>query len=213
MTRVRIVLAAGVALTAGMAIVTLSRSPLTLAGTNSVRPESKLARTTQTSYAEGCQTGETLPSDTAAVRLSLFAVIGPRVTVRILSGSHLLTSGAQAPGWVGSVVTVPIRPLPRGHPRAKLCFKLTSINGPIQVIGQDTPAAAAVVSNGEPLAGRIRVEYLRPGRRSWWSLASSIARHMGFGHAAGGAFGVVLAAMLAAGVVTVSTLAAVRGLR
>jgi hypothetical protein len=212
-TRVGIVLAVGLALTVVAVAVTLSRSPLTLARTNSVRVTAKLARTTETSYAEGCQTSETLPRDTAAVRLSLFAVIGPRVSVRILSGSHLLTSGTQTPGWVGSVATVPLGPLPHAHPHVALCFKLTSIDGPVQVNGQDTPPAQAVVSNGEALAGRIRVEYLRPGSRSWWSRAGSVIQRMGLGHAAGGGLGVALTAMLAAAVVALSTWVAARGLR
>lgn len=213
MTRVGVVLAVGLALTVAAVAVTLSRSPLTLAGTNSITDATRLARTTQTRFAEGCQSGETLPRDTVAVRLSLFAVIGPRVAVRVLSGSRLLTSGAEAPGWIGSVATVPIGPLPRAHSHVELCFRLTSIDGPVQVNGRDTPRAEAVISDGEALAGRIRVEYLRPGRQSWWSLAGSVARRMGLGHAAGGAFGVALAAILAAAVVAVSTLVSARGLR
>lgn len=212
-TRTGIVLAVGLGLTTAALVVTLSRSPLTLTGTNSIQATSKLARTTGTSYAAGCQTGEALPHAVAAVRLSLFAVIGPRVTVTILSGPHVITSGTRPPGWVGSVVTVPLRPLPRAHSPVKLCFKLTSVNGPIQVIGQDTPRAEAAVSNGEALAGRVRVEYLRPSRASWWSFAGSIAQRMGFGHAAGGAWDVVLAAILASSVLALSTWAAARGLR
>lgn len=211
--RTGIVLAAGLALIMVALLVTLSRSPLTLDGTNSVRAESKLVRTTRASRIEGCQTGEVLPGDTTAVRLSLFAVIGPRVTVRILSGSQVLSSGTRAPGWVGSVVTVPVRPLPSAHSPVKLCFKLTSVNGPILVIGQDTPRAEAAVFNGAVLPGRMRVEYLRPGHASWWSHAGSIVRHLGFGHAAGGAWDAVLASILASAVLALATWVAAKGLR
>ena len=44
-------------------------------------------------------------------------------------------------------------------------------------------------------AGRtvnFRVEYLRAGHGSWWSRASSVARHMGLGHAASGTWIVFL---------------------
>jgi hypothetical protein len=213
MTGVKLVLAAGLALVAIFVIVTLSHVPMTLAGTNSVQAESKLARTTGTHTSEGCQAGETLPRNASAVRLSLFAAIGPEVTVDIFAGSHRLTSGTHPPGWVGSVVTVPVKPVPHAHSQAKLCFRLTSINGPIQVIGEDTSPAEAVVSNGEPLAGRIRVEYLRPGERSWLSLATSLARRLGFGHAANGLWDVLLVMALATAVIALSTALALRELR
>jgi hypothetical protein len=212
MRRPGIVLAAGLALTTAAVLAMLSNSPLTLAGTNSIQANSKLSRTTGR-YAYGCQTDEALPRATAAVRLSLFAVIGPRVTVSILSGSQVITSGTRPAGWVGSVVTVPLRPLARAHSHVKLCFRLTSVNGPVLVIGQDTPRAEAVISNGEALPGRIRVEYLQPGHASWWSHTGSIVRHLGFGHAAGGAWDAVLAALLASVVFALSTWVATRGLR
>lgn len=213
MTSVRVVLAVGLTLIVITLIVALSRAPLTLAGANDVRPASKLGRTTGTRYAYACQARETLPPNTSAVRLSLFAVVGPKMTVSMWLGSHQITSGTRGAGWVGSVVTVPLKPLPDAHFPVKLCFRLSSINGPIQVIGQETPPAVAAVSNGEPLAGRIRVEYLRPGTRSWLSLASDITRRMGFGHAASGAWDLLLVIALAAAVVTLSTLLAARRLR
>ncbi len=213
MTRVAIVLLAGLALTALAVGVVLSRSPLTLVRTNSIPIATRLSRTADTRNAEGCQTGETLPRDTAAVRLSMFAVVGPRVTVRLLSGGRVITSGTEAPGWVGGVATVPLVPLPRARSDLKLCFTLSSVDGPVQINGQDTPRREAVISQGEALPGRIRVEYLRPGGSSWWLRVSGVARRMGLGHAAGGAFDVVLAALLAAGVIAVSTVAAARGLR
>ncbi len=212
MTRVGIVLAVGLALTVAAVVVTLSRAPLTLTRVNSVQTVVQLSRTAVSSYAEGCQAGETLPRDTTAIRLSMFAVVGPRVTVEIFSGAHMLTSGTEAPGWVGAVAAIPLRPLPRTHPDVKLCFKLSAINGPVQLNGAHTPPAEAVTSHGEALPGRMRVEYLRPGHSSWWSLAGGVAWRIGLGHAGGGAFGVVLAGLLAAAVLTVSVLAAARGL-
>ncbi len=213
MTRVGIVLWAGLALTALAVGITMSRSPLTLAGTNSVPDAVRLSRTNGTSNAEGCQAAETLPRDTAAVRLSMFAVVGPRVTVRLLSVTRAVTSGTEAPGWVGGVATVPLKPLPHAYSHLKLCFALSSISGPVQINGQHTPRAEAVSSQGEALPGRLRVEYLRRGAHSWWSLAAAVVRRMGLGHAAGGAFGVALAAILAATVVALSTAVVARGLR
>jgi hypothetical protein len=213
MTRVRTVLAAGLVLTAVAVALTLSHAPLTLARVNPVHTVVQLSRTAVSSYAEGCQADETLPRDTTAIHLSMFAVVGPQVAITIFSGPRLLTSGTEAPGWVGSVATVPLAPLPRMYQDVTLCFKLSAINGPVQLNGAHTPRAEAVTSHGEALPGRMRVEYLRPGHSSWWSLARGVAWRMGLGHAGGGAFGVVLAGLLAAAALAVSTLAVAGGLR
>jgi hypothetical protein len=51
------------------------------------------------------------------------------------------------------------------------------------------------------------MEYLRPGTRSWWSMAASITRRMGLGRAPGGAWDVLLViAFMATVVVLVSAL-------
>jgi hypothetical protein len=42
---------------------------------------------------------------------------------------------------------------------------------------------------------------LRPGTKSWWSMASSIAYHMGLGHAPSGTWIVFLLIVLVLGVV------------
>src|SRR6202043_813748 len=62
----------------------------------------------------------------------------------------------------------------------------------------------ALVQTTGGRAPMFRVEYLRPGHSSWWSLASSVARRMGLGHAAAGTWIVFL---LIALMITVVTLA------
>jgi hypothetical protein len=67
----------------------------------------------------------------------------------------------------------------------------------VKIVGAHVPAAEGLVADGgERLGGRIRVEYLSPGRASWLSLAPSIARRMGFGHAWSGTW--IVFALLAA---------------
>jgi hypothetical protein len=57
------------------------------------------------------------------------------------------------------------------------------------------------------------MEYLRPGRKSWWSLASSVAHHMGLGHAASGTWIVFLVLALMLTVVILASRLALRELR
>jgi hypothetical protein len=68
-------------------------------------------------------------------------------------------------------------------------------------MGAEAPrSAAAVTSTGEPLAGRLGVEYLAASNRSWWSRILEVARHMGLGHALSGTWVVLLIAALMAAV-------------
>lgn len=210
--RTSIVLAVGLVLTAVIIGVTLGRSPSTLAGTNGAQTENVLA------IAEGavgaCQAGETLPAGTSAIRLSLVAIVGARVAIRVLSGSRLLTRGATGAGWAGGEVTVPVRPLARTVRDVRVCFGFSNLNGEVEVRGEDTrPTVAAVTSRGQRLRGRIRVEYVRAGHMTWLSRLSSVARHMSLGRAASGIWIVFFTLALALSVVALTSWGIVRELR
>jgi hypothetical protein len=192
---VKIVLAGWLLLGITAAGITLSGSPLVLAATNTPE-QSFIADDTQTTAA--CQPGETLPRTTSAIRLRVFAYLGPRVTVNVLWAGHTITHGERAAGWTAGAVTIPVKPLPHTRPGVKLCYAFY-FNGDEtgQLVGEQTTGPqAAQVQNGT-VPGRIRVEYMRPGSSSWWSLALTIARHMGLGHAWSGTWCVLpLAALM-----------------
>lgn len=213
MRRVGLVLAAGLALLAVAIGVTLSGSPLVIAGASSDRATEKLART------EGhadvvCQPGEVLPRGTSAIRLTLKAVAGPRVSVGVLSGTRELTSGVAASGWMGAAVTVPVRPIARTTAHVRICFRVSPAPENITIIGRATPPKmAAVNGSGRPLPGRIGIEYLRPGPRSWWSAAPAVARRMGLGRAPSGTWMVLLPIALMAIAIAGTSWLVVRGLR
>jgi hypothetical protein len=197
--RVRVALAAALASIAAALAVILSGSPLVRAGANSTPLNGPLAETYNAAGA--CQGGETLPARTSAIRLTLSSDTGPQVDVSVFTGGRLLTSGVAASGWISTAVTVPVRPLAHAVEDVKVCFRLGPTKEQVAIIGSPTRrAAAAVSSHGQPLPGRIRIEYLRPGRGSWWSLASSVARRMGLGRAPAGTW-VALAVVLAMGAV------------
>lgn len=205
MRSVRLALAAGLTVTAVTLGVVLSRAPLTVAGTNGIPAKFAIA------YVHGnevnCQGGRTVPAGTQAVRVSLSANVGPRVGLEVLSGSTVVAEGDRESGWgIDETVTVPIERVPRTIHGARICTTLGPAAEPIQVNG------ARVQSGGVP-AVWLRMEYLRPGRSSWLSLASSIARRMGIAHAPSGAWGAYLVIAFMIAVCVVSSRLLLRELR
>lgn len=210
--RTSIVLATGLTLIAAAVGVTLTRSPSTLAGSDSVSPASTLAAAT--SAIGACQSGETLPAGTTAIRLSLSAIIGARVSVTVLSGTHVIVHGTHGTGWSGGDVTVPVVRVPHTVSHVTTCFALSELNGKVSLIGEPTPPArAAATRTGEPLRGRFRTEYVRMGRTSWLSLASSVARHFSLGRSPSGLWIVLLAATAVLGVIVIASWLMVRELQ
>lgn len=190
---VRVALAVGLALTVTAVGVAMSRSRLTLAGTNNVPTE--LPFSSVPGGSSGCQESGTLPQGTTAVRLSLGANLGPRVSLKVLSGSMLVTQGARQAGWgFAKTVTIPVARVSRTVPHARVCIALGADQEPVEIYG--------TYSEGETPA--YRVEYLRPGHRSWWSLASFVADRMGLGRAVSGTWivFVVIALMIAVATLT-----------
>src|SRR3984885_8866114 len=190
LTLVRLALAVGlVAVALG---VVLSRSPLTVAGTNGV--PAKIAVSFIRTAERTCQAGGTLPQGTRAIRVSLSANTGPKVAVKVYSGATLVTEGEHEAGWgVDETVTVPVTRVRRTISEAIVCTSVGVPVEPLQING------STVRSSSGAVAAVLRLEYLRPGRRSWLSLASATAQAMGLDHAPNGAWGayLVIAALLA----------------
>ena len=170
-------LAAGLTLLALGIAARLSSSLLVLAGTNSVVPEARVA-VSRRGHVSFCQGGEVLPADTSAVRLGMVVNIGPMVTVTARSGSLIVARGTRSAGWTGAVVTVPIGRVPHTVSHMTLCIAIARSVEPIELTGGVAPAPA-----GREPSAKVAVEYLRPGTRSWWSSAVSIAERLGLGRA------------------------------
>ncbi len=186
MCRVKIALAAGLTALALAVALVLSGAPLSVAGTNGVaynytrdfKPHNTLI----------CSDGGSVPQGTQAIRVSLSANIGPHVSIRILSGDEPVSEGVRDAGWgVDETVTVPVARVPRTIEHARICVTVATAVEPVQVNGTRLPRSA-----GAPGVA-LRMEYLRPGRDSWLSLASAVARHMGIARAPGGAWVAYLA--------------------
>jgi hypothetical protein len=191
----RISLAIGLGLTALALGLTLTRSPPRLARTNWVPEEVVLASVYQ--GASACQADEELPHGTSAIRLSLQAVIGPRVTVEARSDGHAIAHGSRGAGWTAGSVTVPVASPPRTVDPVTICYTVGPTRGPLDVYGARTPPTVALHGGeGASLGGRMKIEYLRAGSSSWWSRMLSVARRIGLGHAAGGTWLALMAALL-----------------
>jgi hypothetical protein len=211
MREVRIALLSGLTLTVIAIGLVLSQSPPAVTGPK--RPlndnvnfgESELG-------ARICQANEVLPGGTTSIRVWLEAVVGPAVSIEVLSGRHVLTRGARGTGWTAGSVTIPVTNVGQTALHATVCVKVQPSREPIGLFGTLTrPAVAAIDRQGPlrltahahapmyrqgPLPGRIAIEYLRAGSNSWWSLGVSVARRMGLGHAGSGSWLAVLALLL-----------------
>jgi hypothetical protein len=212
MLGVRIALALAATLTALAIALTLQGAPMSVAGTNGIPDAGQVTTTARDTRA--CQGGETVPAGTSAVRLTLAAEIGPRVTLTASSAGRMITRGVRAQGWTGASVTVPVRQVPHTTSAAKVCFALARPLEEIELFGRHTLGADALVGpRGEKLPGRLGVEYLRAGRTSWLSLLSSIAKRMGLGHAWGGTWIVFALAITMAAAAALMAWLALRELR
>jgi hypothetical protein len=206
MRSAKLVLLAGLLLTAVAIVLTLLQSPISVVGTNGVA-DSQTSIGSTPHNATFCQSGERLPRGTSAIRVSLFAAAGPRVSVDVYARGRRLAGGTRGSIWIGDSVTIPVESLPRTIAGATVCVSFRVRDETIIAMGATTAASVVARDGAHRLGGRMRIEYLRAGTRSWASLAPEIARHMGLGRAAGGTWIVFLAvALLVAAAVLASRL-------
>ncbi len=158
--------------------VRVSRPPLTAFATNSVKAAESIATTQgNTTF---CQSSETVPAGASAMRVSVGVNVGPKVTVTVLSGSQVIAKGTRAAGWTGEEVTVPVAPVPAAVTGASVCIAIGPAVESIGLTGVKAPHPT-----GEA-PGKVRVEYLRPGNRTWLSMAGGVARRLGLGRSPSG---------------------------
>jgi hypothetical protein len=206
---VRVALCVGLTLLAGALALVLSGSPLIVIGSNAIPAHPKVA------YVKGgfhtCQAAGTLPRGTTAIRLSASANTGPRIKLQVRSRARLITSGERDAGWgVDETVTVPVKRVPRSVASASICISFGQVIEPIQINGALMHAAAAGKRGSVVL---LRFEYLRRGHATWWSLASTVARHMGYGHGPSGTWVVFVVLALMIALIALATRLALRELR
>jgi hypothetical protein len=168
--------------------VALARTPLVRVGTDGTPLPTEIGATFNPDTV--CQPEEILPKDTTVVRMSLLSLLGPEIKVHVYAEGQLITSGVIGYGWTGTVVSVPVAPLTRTYTHASVCFTLAKRQQLVNYRGDTTKRAPAVSDGAQTLPGRIRIEYLAPGKKSWLSLALPTARRIGL--TVGGGSGIVL---------------------
>jgi hypothetical protein len=210
MRNVKVTLAVGILLIAGVGAVTLTRSPVRVLRASGARDNTELGVTIGDTVI--CQPGEVLPGGVSAIRLPVIAFYGSQVSVIVFRGSQVLTEGARGPNWTGVSVTVPVRPVAETISDVKICFALAPNSEPLIIPGYLTsPAKAAVLLSSKTLTptaatssaavrlkGGVALEYLASGRKPWWSRVLTVARHMGLGRNYSGTWIVLLVAALMA---------------
>jgi hypothetical protein len=199
--RARVALVVGLIAVAGAVGAVLSRSPLTVTGTNSVPAPNTPGFIAGNSSL--CVTGGTVPQGTEAIRIPFSANAGPKIGVKLLSGSRVAATGAQAAGWgIDDTVTVPVTRVAQRTRNTRVCMSIGPVSPNLSVDATASPAAAS--AGHVPGSQELHLEYLGPATTSWWSLTPSIARHLGLGHAAAGTWSalLVLVLMLAVSLLT-----------
>jgi hypothetical protein len=196
MRRVKVALVVALALTAVAIGVTLSHAPLRVVGTNAVPVEAPVAFTRGDT--SKCQVG-TVPQGTSGIRVSIASGAGPRLRLKVLSGSRVIAQGERAAGWgLEDSALVPVSAVPHTIRDALICIAVGAAAEPEPVLGVPTRRGSSNALGFNDV--KLRLEYLRPAHRSWWSQVSSIAYHMGLGHAASGTWLVFLVLALMIGV-------------
>ncbi len=84
----------GLVLFAIALVIVLSGSPMVVTHANATPANEPILEAGSGSSA--CQAGEALPAGITAIRLTLVAAAGPRVSLSVLSGARVLTSGPPA---------------------------------------------------------------------------------------------------------------------
>lgn len=187
----------GFALILAVTLLVLLQTPRRVTATNYVPLTEELGLFHE--HTTVCQANELLPSSTSALRISLIALrVGPAVSVTVSHAGRVVATGHHNAGWFSGSLTLPLTPTVTRPTRARICLTRGPVAGPLELAGSASPRALATTVNGTPLAGRMRIEYLAHGHRSWLSLARSVTRRIGIGRAPSGTWIVLPLALMMA---------------
>jgi hypothetical protein len=176
-----VVLAVGLLAVALTAAAVLMRRAPRRAGTNMI-PDAGLAVTVGPTQ-ELCQAGEVLPPDTGSLVIRAVSLSGQALPpLRVLiSAPHSVTvaGGPDVRGPSGTARLALVR-VAGELDGATVCFR----NGgsePVSIGGSDVAAADAATLDGTRVAGRARIEYMRPGSESWLQLLPTLVQRLTLG--------------------------------
>ena len=162
--RVKVVIAAGLALVAGLVLVLLLLPGERRSGSNYVPEFGPVA--TLRGAASHCEHGQLIPADTGALKLLVgtFGKPTPRIDVTVTApGQGTLTRGSLPAGRNEGHVIVPVERVDSAVNGADVCIA--------------TGPGGRTVLYGE--ASSVRIAWLRPGSESRLSLLPTIAHRLG----------------------------------
>jgi hypothetical protein len=181
---VAVTISVGFALIGAVLLGVLLQSPNTVIASNHLTVRGEVGPFEP--HTKVCQANEPLPASTAAIRVSIIAYLGPAVSVTVSQRGQIVSRGHRGTGWIGGSLTLPLEHPIAALTDAEIC--VTRSPGPLAagLLANISPPVRAATSNGTPLRGRMRIEYLAPGHRSWLSQAKFVARRLGLGHSPSG---------------------------
>jgi hypothetical protein len=192
MRSVTVALAVSMIVIGTTVVVVLSRSSAVVAGTDAIAIAGHVDL--PGGYTSSCQRVGAVPQGTSAFRISVAAGAGPPVLLRVHSGSREVTRGELPAGWgLAAAAVVPVKRLSHEVRDALVCTSLGRATGPLEALGAPRRDASEPLGFGDVA---LRMEYLRPGSKSWWSRAASIAFRLGLGRAESGTWIAYLALLL-----------------
>jgi hypothetical protein len=123
-----------------------------------------------------CEAGELLPGDTAGLKLdaNTGGLPGPALEATINGPRGPVSAGRLKAGWRSGRVVIEVSRVADTLSGATVCLRNA---GTSQVaFGGSVPDSGFFVElAGKPLSGRLRIEYMRPGRESWLELLPALA--------------------------------------
>jgi hypothetical protein len=210
-TRVQLAVALGTVSLLVALMLVLLHAPSLQSGTNGASNTEELKGILA---GDVCQGGETLPAQTSAMRMYLRGNVGPRMTLKAYAGGRVIAAGNARSGWTGDLFTVSLRPLSTTAVHdVRICTTATPPGIILTAFGKHTSAAQAATDSGKQMSGRVRIEFLKPGKRTWLSYLLPIVRHMGMSRAFSGSGIVVVLLLLMAGAIGLSFALILREIR
>jgi hypothetical protein len=166
-----------VAILAGIAIDGSGSAPR-LAGSN-LLPNSQFVAAVPP-HGRLCQPRESLPGDTGGlrVRIGTYRRPGPALRAQVSLNGHPLTAGTLSPGWRQGDVLIPLARVAKPVTGVTVCISNGGA-GKIVLAGTPEPPSLAARVGARPQGGLVRIEYMRPGRESWWQLFPVILHRFG----------------------------------
>ena len=138
---------------------------------------------------QACQEGELLPADTSSVLMTIgtYGAPGPPLTFTATAAAGgTLTHGTLPGGWHQGRVTIPVGHVSSTSSAVRVCLRdddPASKPGGIALAGDAPDPGYTMQVGNRTIDARLRYEYLRPGRESWWQLLPTVVYRFGLAKA------------------------------